>query len=294
MIAALRNRGAPRDEHELEYRDAHRAVSEHGHIPGVDLDPGSLLLASSLLANGPAYIIRRATIARDLGVSERIVSMRLGRLRKATIAGVPLLCSRIAVPLHGRMPWWRPSDEGRAEANRYAYELAAAEILRAINVDRARRKAERAVEREAKRGRRAAWLTERGIRLVNGSRTSERDRARTLDPDLGSSPASPPTPAPADSTPSTRPRAQGQSTSQPFLVWTASPTRLKSWRGFAPWESTTSKVRPGPGIKERTFSSRTWAGASLCNASGTRTRSATRRSRRSSQRSRSTAARMLG
>lgn len=198
MSTAPCKRSAPREEREVEYRDAHRALSEHGHIPGVELDPGSLWLAIYLLANGPVYIIRRATIARDLGVSERIVSMRLARLRKATIAGVPLLRSRIAVPLHGRMPWWRPSDEGRAEANRYAYELAAGEILGAIAVDRARRKAERAVEREAKRARRSTWLAERGLRVVNGSRTSERDPARTLDPDLGSFPASPPTPAPAD------------------------------------------------------------------------------------------------
>jgi hypothetical protein len=198
MSAALRKSGAPRDLRELQYRDAHRALSEHGHIPGVNLDPGSLLLAIYLLANGPGYIIRRATIARDLGVSERIASMRLARLRNATIAGVPLLRSRIAVPLHGRMPWWRPSDEGRAEANRYAYEVAAAEILSAIAADRARQKAERAAERETKRARRTAWLAEHGLRLVNRSCTSGQDLARTLDPDLGSSPASPPTPAPED------------------------------------------------------------------------------------------------
>ena len=120
--------------------------------------------------------------------------MRLARLRAATIARAPLLRSRIAVPLHGRMPWWRRSEEGRAEANRYAYELAAAEILGAIAADRARREAERAAEREAKPARRAAWLAEHGLRVVDGSRTSEQDPARTLDPDLGSFPASPPCP----------------------------------------------------------------------------------------------------
>jgi hypothetical protein len=205
----------------------------------MELDPGSLLLVIYLLANGPAYIVRRATIARDLGVSERIVSLRLARLRKAMIAGVPLLRSRIAVPLHGRMPWWRPSDEGRAEANRYAYELAAPEIRGAIAIDRARLKAERAAEREAKRARRTAWLAERGLRLVNESCTSEPDLARTLDPDLGSLPASPPTPAPEGCTTSSEtasPSATSVASETPSSVDATSP-------------ATGDQQRCGPAVK---------------------------------------------
>ena len=127
----------------------------------MDLDARSMLLLIYLLANGPGYIVRRSTIARDLGIGERSVSPRLARLRDAALGGVPSFRSRIAVPHHGRMPWWRPGDDGRAEANHYGYEVAAGEILGAIAVDRARQKADRASEREAKRARRVAWLAER-------------------------------------------------------------------------------------------------------------------------------------
>jgi hypothetical protein len=197
-------------------------------------------------------------------VSERIVSMRLARLRKETIAGVPLLRSGIAVPLHGRMPWWRQSDEGRAEANRYAYEVAAAEILIAIATDRARRKVERAAERETKLARRTAWLAEYGLRLVNGSRTSEQDLARTLDPDLGSSPASPPTPAPEDcsvGSETASPSATSAASETPSSVDVTSPASgdQQRWGSALKGERTNPAAAPAAGSRPSSYSSSpTW------------------------------------